>query len=187
MIRQRRRQLWPLLSPRHKRPKLVPIPLSLIRIFPKLLRIRTVVWRIHDKRVGREVVAPPVPEPNAHLARVAWRRGFLDGRPRCLWVRALDGGRREWVVASLCAAGAGAPLGDIRIAHVLRVGRGQGRGRVGTGLGIGESARIGRWAAIAWKPGRRLGRMRAAAVGRRAPFPPTRGRIRRRVCRRRTG
>ena len=158
MIRQRRRQLWPFLPPCYNHPKLVPIPVPLIRIVPELLRIRTVMRRIHHERVGREVVTPSVPEPHAHLARVMWRRGFLYGRSRCLQVRALDWGRWEWVVVVIVAAVTSrravaiAPLDTIRIAHVC-MRRGQRRRRVGMGVGIGVSGRIRRWTAIAIQPG----------------------------------
>jgi uncharacterized protein with PIN domain len=181
MIRQRRRQFWPFLPPRHKRPKLVPIPIPLLRIVTELLRIRTVVRRIHDERVGREVIAPFVPEPYSHLARVMRRRGLLNGRSRRLQARALDRGRRELVVSVVAVTSRHVACAGT--AHVC-VGRGQRRGRVGMGSGIGVSGRIRRWTAIAVHPGRRLGR---AIVGRRTSVPPMRGWIRRWLCRTRTG
>lgn len=118
VIRQRRRQLWPLLPIRHKRPNLVLVPFPLIRIIPEVLRIRTVVRRIHDERIRSEVVAPSVPEPDTRLARIVRRRRFLHGRSRRLRVRALDGGRWEWVLASLSRCVAAAALDGVWIARV---------------------------------------------------------------------
>lgn len=136
MIRQRRRQLGPFPPPRHERPILVLVPIPLIRIIAEVLRIRTVVRRIHDEHVGREVVATSVPEPHAHLARVAGWRRFLHRRPRRLQDCAFDGGRWEWVLASVSqrvsvgvgVGGTGAALDDgIWIARA-GVRRGRGRG-----------------------------------------------------------
>lgn len=58
----------------------VLIPLALIGIVPELVRVRTIVWRIDDVQILREMVAAPVPEPMSHPAHPVCRWRFLRRR-----------------------------------------------------------------------------------------------------------